>query len=93
MLRVQLISMNSLNTLMKNEPISQKAYFALQVHSIKMLTIFPDAFLDVDGSGTVDYEEFVLSVTSYCMFTRDEVLKCKKVFDKHNDVCMKETKL
>ena len=36
--------------------------------------------LDVDGSGTVDYEEFVLSVTSYCMFTRDEVLKCKKVF-------------
>ncbi|ETV85865.1 hypothetical protein H257_02413 [Aphanomyces astaci] len=38
--------------------------------------------IDTDGSGTIDYEEFVHALTSYCMFTREEILQFAfKTFD------------
>ena len=34
------------------------------------------ATVDEDHSDTLDFEEYIIAVTSYCMRTRDEVLKC-----------------
>ncbi|KAF0697373.1 Aste57867_11925 [Aphanomyces stellatus] len=41
-------------------------------------TPFCDKFLkmiDINGDGVIDFEEFVHALTTYCMYTRDEILK------------------
>jgi len=49
-------------------------------------TIFGDSLfelVDIDCSGALDFSEFVQTLTTYCLFARDDVLKfCYFVFDK-----------
>jgi Ca2+-binding EF-hand superfamily protein len=38
--------------------------------------------IDIDASGTIDFEEFVHVMATYCMFTKEEILKfCFETFD------------
>ena len=32
---------------------------------------------DKDGSGTIDFDEYVRVLISYCMYTKEDILKCK----------------
>jgi len=41
------------------------------------------ALIDVDGSGTIDFGEFIQVLTTYCMFTKEDILTfCFETFDK-----------
>lgn len=46
---------------------------------------FTDALfrlIDADGSGTIEFEEFIRVLTTYCMYTKDDILKfCFDCFD------------
>ena len=40
---------------------------------------FTDALfqlIDLDGSGTIEFEEYVLICGTYCMYTKEDILKC-----------------
>lgn len=38
--------------------------------------------LDLDGSGTIEFDEYVRVMATYCMFTKDEILRfCFECFD------------
>ena len=40
---------------------------------------FTDALfqlIDLDGSGTIEFEEYVLVCGTYCMYTKEDILKC-----------------
>lgn len=37
---------------------------------------------DLDGSGTIEFDEYVRVMATYCMFTKDEILRfCFECFD------------
>jgi Ca2+-binding EF-hand superfamily protein len=37
---------------------------------------------DIDGSGTIDFDEFIRVCATYCMFTKDEIMRfCFECFD------------
>lgn len=39
-------------------------------------------FPDLDGSGTIEFDEYVRVMATYCMFTKDEILRfCFECFD------------
>jgi Ca2+-binding EF-hand superfamily protein len=39
--------------------------------------------IDLDSSGTIEFEEFIRVLATYCMFTKDDILKfCFETFDK-----------
>lgn len=39
--------------------------------------------IDLDGSGTIEFDEFIRVLATYCMFTKEEVLRfCFECFDK-----------
>ena len=38
--------------------------------------------VDLDGSGTIEFDEYVRVMATYCMFTKDEILRfCFECFD------------
>jgi Ca2+-binding EF-hand superfamily protein len=38
--------------------------------------------IDLDGSGTIEFDEYVRVMATYCMFTKDEILRfCFECFD------------
>ena len=38
--------------------------------------------IDIDGSGTIEFDEYVRVLTTYCMFTKDDILRfCFECFD------------
>ena len=40
------------------------------------------SLIDLDGNGTIDFNEFVRVLATYCMFTKDEILRfCFECFD------------
>ena len=40
------------------------------------------ALIDLDGSGTIEFDEFVRVLATYCMFSKDEILRfCFDIFD------------
>jgi Ca2+-binding EF-hand superfamily protein len=40
------------------------------------------AMIDLDANGSIDFDEFIRVVTTYCMFTKDEILRfCFECFD------------
>lgn len=41
------------------------------------------ATIDLDSSGTIEFEEFIRVLATYCMFTKDDILRfCFETFDK-----------
>jgi Ca2+-binding EF-hand superfamily protein len=41
------------------------------------------AIIDLDSSGTIEFEEFIRVLATYCMFTKDDILRfCFETFDK-----------
>ena len=43
------------------------------------------ALMDLDGSGTIEFDEFIAVLLTYCMYTKDDILRfCFDTFDKHD---------
>ena len=41
------------------------------------------ALMDLDGSGTIEFDEFIAVLLTYCMYTKDDILRfCFDTFDK-----------
>lgn len=52
--------------------------------SSNVRVFLPFAFVsaDLDGSGTIEFDEYVRVMATYCMFTKDEILRfCFECFD------------
>ena len=42
-------------------------------------------FLDMDGNGMIDFEEYVRVLATYCMYSKDEIMRfCFDSFDVDN---------
>lgn len=37
----------------------------------------PRVASDMDGNGTIEFEEFIRVCTTYCMYTEEDILRCK----------------
>ena len=35
------------------------------------------ALIDADGSGTIDFDEYVRVLLGYCMYTKEDILRCE----------------
>ena len=60
-------------------------------------TVFGDSLfelVDIDNNGTLDFSEFVQTLSTYCMFGREDVLKyCFFVFDKDKNGYIEQDEL
>ena len=40
------------------------------------------ALIDLDGNGTIEFDEYVVVTGTYCMYTKEDILKfCFDIFD------------
>ena len=60
-------------------------------------TVFGDSLfelVDIDNNGSLDFSEFVQTLSTYCMFGREDVLKyCFFVFDKDKNGYIEQDEL
>ena len=49
------------------------------------------ALIDLDGNGTIEFDEYVVVTGTYCMYTKEDILKfCFDIFDADGSGCLDE---